>query len=313
MKNKNSQIQIIVDEQSNLARIDKLLCLHMADFTRSRIVLLIEEENVTVNSNAVAKNYKVKTGDVICVDIPELSEYVAEPQNIPIDIVYEDDDIVVVNKAKGMVVHPAHGNLDGTLVNALLYHCKGTLSGINGVMRPGIVHRIDKDTSGLLVVAKNDYAHNCLAEQFKEHSCEREYQTIVYGCPREECGTINMPIGRHKTQRKLMSCNTDRGKDAVTHYETIDKYNGFTHVKCRLETGRTHQIRVHMASIGHFVLGDHVYGRQVDKIKLNFEGQCLHAKTLGFIHPRTHEFMRFDSDLPQYFVDTLKKLKSISL
>ncbi len=310
--NNNNQFNLIVDEQSNLVRIDKLLCLHLENLTRSRIVSLIEEGAVTVNGLTVQKNYKVKPGDIICVEIPMPTEYIAQPENIPIDIVYEDNDLVVVNKQKGMVVHPAHGNFEGTLVNALLYHCKGSLSGINGVMRPGIVHRIDKDTSGLLVVAKNDNAHNFLAEQFKEHTCDREYQTIVWGRMNEQSGTINKPIGRHKTQRKLMSCNSDRTKEAVTHYEVIEQFDGFSHLKCRLETGRTHQIRVHMSTIGHFVLGDYVYGRPIDKIKLDFEGQCLHAKTLGFVHPTTKEFMRFDSELPQYFLNTLKKLHVIS-
>lgn len=304
-----NQIEIIIDEQSNLARIDKLLCLYIEELTRSRIVSLIEEGSVVVNSLPVQKNYKVKTGDVIVVNIPDACEYQAIPQDLPIDIVYEDEDIIIVNKAKGMVVHPAHGNLDGTLVNALLYHCKGTLSGINGVMRPGIVHRIDKDTSGLLVIAKNDFAHNHLSEQFKDHSCEREYQAIVFGNFRQISGTVNCPIGRHKTERKLMSCNSVRGKPAVTHYEVIKPYEGFSHIKCRLETGRTHQIRVHMSSIGHAVLGDLVYGRKTDKFKLGFEGQCLHAKTLGFVHPRTNDFVSFDSELPEYFVDILNKLK----
>jgi len=307
-----SQINLIVDEQSNLVRIDKLLSLHLEDLTRSRIVTLIEDGDVTVNNEAVSKNYKVKIGDSISVCVPEPVEYIAKPEKIDIDIIYEDDDLIVVNKRKGMVVHPAQGNYEGTLVNALLYHCKGTLSGINGVMRPGIVHRIDKDTSGLLVVAKNDAAHNFLAEQFKEHTCEREYQTIVFGDVKNDNGTIDKPIGRHKTQRKMMSCNSNNTKRAITHYEVVDKFDGFTHLKCRLETGRTHQIRVHMSSIGHFVVGDEVYGRKIDKIRLGFEGQCLHAKTLGFVHPTTKEFMRFDSELPEYFVDTLQKLHSIT-
>lgn len=306
----SNQIEIIVDEQSNLARIDKLLCLYIEQFTRSRIVSLIEDGSVTVNSMPVQKNHKVKTGDFIVVKIPEASEYQAVPQNIPIDVVYEDDDVIVVNKSKGMVVHPAHGNLDGTLVNALLYHCKGTLSGINGVMRPGIVHRIDKDTSGLVVVAKNDFTHSHLSEQFKDHSCEREYQAIVLGNFKDLSGTVDCPIGRHKTERKLMSCNTERGKPAVTHYEVIEQYDGFTHIKCKLETGRTHQIRVHLSSIGHPLLGDLVYGRKTDKYKLTFEGQCLHAKTLGFVHPKTNKFVIFDSELPEYFIDILNKLKA---
>ena len=312
LMNKPNQINLIIDEQSNLVRIDKLLCLHLTDLTRNRIVSLIEDGAVKVNGIVVSKNYKVKISDEICVLVPEPVEYEAKPENIAIDIVYEDDDLIVVNKKKGMVVHPAHGNYEGTLVNALLYHCKGSLSGINGVMRPGIVHRIDKNTSGLLVIAKNDFAHNFLAEQFKEHTCEREYQTIVVGNVKEDGGTVDRPIGRHQTQRKMMSCNSNHTKRAVTHYEVVEKFNGFTHLKCKLETGRTHQIRVHMSTIGHFVLGDDVYGKKVDKIKLDFEGQCLHAKTLGFVHPTTNEFMRFDSELPEYFVNILKKIQSIT-
>ncbi len=304
------KIEIIVDEQSSLVRLDKLLCLCVPDFTRSKLVDLISDNCVLVNGCPASKNYKVKVGEKIEVFVPEVKEYEAVAEDIPIEIVYEDSDLVVANKPKGMVVHPAHGNLTGTLVNALLFHCGSSLSGINGVMRPGIVHRIDKDTSGLLVVAKNDASHNFLAQQFKDHSCEREYQAIVYGNLKQDNGTIDKPIGRHKTERKLMSCNSLHSKRAVTHYETIDKYNGFTHVKCVLETGRTHQIRVHMSSEGHFIIGDMVYGRAIDKIKLDFEGQCLHAKTLGFVHPSTHEFMSFDSELPDYFLRTLKKLKN---
>lgn len=301
----------IVDEQSGFLRIDRLLCLYLDDFSRSKIVYLIDEGNVTVNGLVVSKNYKPKQGDSIEVLMPEVRDYEVEPERIPLDIVFEDEDLIVVNKPKGMVVHPAHGNYDGTLVNALLYHCKGSLSGINGVMRPGIVHRIDKDTSGLLVVAKNDTAHNCLAEQFKNHSCEREYRTIVCGNIREDNGVVDKPIGRHKTNRKMMSCYADNSKKAVTHFTVIERYNGFTYLKCKLETGRTHQIRVHLSSIGHFVLGDNVYGHPVDKIRVDFEGQCLHAKTLGFIHPTTNEFMRFDSELPFYFTGTLNKLTNL--
>lgn len=308
-----NKIEFTVDAQSSLVRLDKLLCLRLSEFTRSKIVSLIEDGAVTVNGAAASKNYKAKTGDLVEVLIPELREYEAEPEDIPIDIIYEDDDLIVVNKPKGMVVHPAHGNLNGTLVNALMYHCKGSLSGINGIMRPGIVHRIDKDTSGLLVVAKNDNAHNFLAEQFKDHSCEREYQTIVFGCVKSDNGTVDKPIGRHKTERKMMSCNAVHSKHAVTHYSVIDRYNGFTHLKCKLETGRTHQIRVHMASLGHFVIGDAVYGHAVQKIKLDFEGQCLHAKTLGFVHPSTKQFISFDSDLPEYFLNTLSKLRGITV
>lgn len=312
MSNVQNKIEFTVDMQSSLVRIDKLLCLHLPDFTRSRLVSLIEQNSVLVNNLPCNKNYKVRPNDKITVYIPKPVEYIAQPENIPLDIVYEDNDLIVVNKPKGMVVHPAQGNYNGTLVNALLYHCKGSLSGINGVMRPGIVHRIDKDTSGLLVVAKNDEAHNFLSEQFKNHSCEREYQAIVFGNLKTENGTVDKPIGRHKTERKLMSCNSLNPKRAVTHYEVISHFNGFTHVKCKLETGRTHQIRVHMSGLGHFVIGDSVYGRPITKINLDFEGQCLHAKTLGFVHPTTREFMRFNSDLPEYFEKTLAKLNKIT-
>ncbi len=310
-ENLQNKISFIVDEQSSLVRLDKLLCLYVPEFTRSKLVELINENQVMVNGHPASKNYKTKAGDLIEILIPEAKEYEAEAEDIPLDIVYEDDDLIVVNKPKGMVVHPAHGNLSGTLVNALLYHCKGSLSGINGVMRPGIVHRIDKDTSGLLVVAKNDKSHNFLADQFKDHTCEREYQAIVYGNIKNDSGTIDKPIGRHKTERKMMSCNSNHAKRAVTHYNVVDRYNHFTHVKCVLETGRTHQIRVHMSSEGHFIIGDLVYGREIGKIKLDFEGQCLHAKTLGFVHPSTGEFMSFDSELPDYFLNTLCKLKNL--
>lgn len=310
LQNDESKIEFIV-KQSSLTRLDKLLCLHLTEFSRSRIASLIEDGAVFVNGKPVSKNCKPKDGDIVTVNVPEIAEYEAVPENISINVVYEDDDIIVVNKPKGMVVHPAHGNLSGTLVNALLFHCKGSLSGINGVMRPGIVHRIDKDTSGLLVVAKNDKAHNCLAEQFKNHSIEREYRTIVFGKVKADNGLIDKPIGRHPSDRKKMSCNTLHSKNAVTHYHVIERYNGFTYVKCNLETGRTHQIRVHMSSLGHFVIGDLVYGREIHKIKLGFEGQCLHAKTLGFVHPSTNEFMRFDSELPVYFEQTLAKIENL--
>ena len=309
----SNKFEYIVDEQSSLVRLDKLLCLSLDGFTRNKIVSLIDDNCVLVNGDCVNKNYKVKVGDHITVLFPEVKEYQAEPEDIPLDIVYEDSDLIVVNKPKGMVVHPAHGNLSGTLVNALLHHCMSSLSGINGVLRPGIVHRIDKDTSGLLVVAKNDFSHNKLAEQFKEHSCEREYRAIVFGSLKNDEGTIDKPIGRHKTERKMMSCNAVNSKHAITHFEVIKRYNGFTYVKCKLETGRTHQIRVHMSSVGHFVIGDDVYGRPINKINLDFVGQCLHAKTLGFVHPTTGEFMKFDSELPEYFANTLKKIEGLSI
>lgn len=272
------------------------------DITRSYAVTLIADNNVKVNGKTVSKNTKLKNGDTIEITIPEPKEYSAIPENIPLDVVYEDNDLLVVNKPKDMVVHPAAGNLQGTLVNALLYHCGDSLSGINGVMRPGILHRIDKNTSGLLIVAKNDTAHLFLAEQIKEHSFTREYEAVVYGNLKDDSGTIDAPIARHPQKRKQMAI-VSGGRNAVTHYTVIERFGDFTHVRLKLETGRTHQIRVHMASIGHAVAGDEVYGPK--KVITKLGGQCLHAKKIGFIHPTTHKYMEFESDLPEYFKDFL--------
>ena len=291
-------------------RIDKLISDSDLQISRSTAVNLIELGKVEVNGKTVQKNYKVKQGDNIQIQIPEPVEYEAKAENIPLDIVYEDDFLLVVNKPKGMVVHPAAGNYEGTLVNALLYHCKDSLSGINGVMRPGIVHRIDKDTSGLLIVAKNDFAHTHLAEQIKEHSFTREYETIVFGNLKNDEGVIDAPIGRNPNDRKKMCVIEKNSKNAVTHYEVISHYKGYTYVKCKLETGRTHQIRVHMAYIGHPVSGDLVYGVKSEKV--NFQGQCLHARKIGFIHPKTNKYLEFTSDLPVYFKNHLKKIENIS-
>lgn len=291
-------------------RIDRFLCDLIDDISRSALANLIEKEYVTVNENTVAKNYKLRLDDVVKVTIPDPVTYDVEPENIPLDIVYEDDDLLVVNKQKGMVVHPAPGNYSGTLVNALLYHCADSLSGINGVLRPGIVHRIDKNTSGLLIVAKNDNSHKFLAKQIKEHSFTREYEAIVVGNIKDDTGTVDAPIGRHNVDRKRMTVTDKNSKNAVTHYQVIARYKGYTHIKCTLETGRTHQIRVHMAYIGHPVSGDEVYGLKSEK--LNFQGQCLHAKKIGFIHPTTQKYMEFDSKLPKYFQDYLIKLENIS-
>ncbi len=299
----------LVCEESSI-RIDKFVSDNISDLSRSSAVNLIEKGSITVNGKAVNKNYKLKSGDSVCVCIPDPVEYEAKAENIPLDIVYEDEYLLVVNKPKGMVVHPAAGNYDGTLVNALLYHCKDSLSGINGVMRPGIVHRIDKDTSGLLIVAKNDFAHTHLAEQIKEHSFTREYQTIVFGNLKDDCGTVDAPIGRNPNDRKKMCVISKNSKNAVTHFSVIERYKGYTHLKCKLETGRTHQIRVHMAYIGHPVSGDMVYG--VKKEKVDFVGQCLHAGKIGFIHPKTEEYMEFTSPLPEYFSNYLEKLRNIS-
>ena len=277
-----------------------------AEITRSRAAGLIADGNVLINGKAAAKNAKVKDGDSVTITLPDPETYDITPEDIPLDIVYEDGDLLVLNKPKGMVVHPATGNYSGTLVNALMYHCGDSLSGINGVMRPGIVHRIDKNTSGLLMVAKNDFAHNKLAEQIKEHSFTREYEAVVYGGLKADSGVIDAPIGRHPIKRKQMAVISENSKNAVTHYEVIKRFEGFTHVKLRLETGRTHQIRVHMAYIGHPVAGDEVYGPK--KVIKELGGQCLHAKKIGFIHPRTGEYMEFSSRLPDYFLNFLQRL-----
>lgn len=286
-------------------RLDVFLA-EKVDITRSYAATLIGEENVLVNGKKAAKNTKLKMGDAVQVTIPNPQEYTAEPENIPLDIVYEDEHLLVVNKPKDMVVHPAAGNYSGTLVNAILYHCGDSLSGINGVMRPGILHRIDKNTSGLLLVAKNDNAHLYLAEQIKEHSLTREYEAVVYGNLKNDNGTVNAPIARHPVKRKQMAI-VEGGKEAVTHYTVLERFGDFTHVRLRLETGRTHQIRVHMASLGHPVAGDDVYGPS--KVITKLGGQCLHARKIGFIHPKTHEYMEFSSELPQYFTKFLNECR----
>ncbi len=296
-----------VDDTQAGERIDKFLCANITTLTRSAVQKVIDSGTVTVGGIAVTKNYKVRPDDKIAVQMPQNRELDVEPQNIPLDIRYEDDDLLVVNKPKGMVVHPAPGNPDGTLVNALLYHCKGSLSGINGVIRPGIVHRIDKDTSGLLIVAKTDFAHLSLAEQIAAHSFSREYQTVVYGRMNTESGTVDAPIGRHPTDRKKMAVTQKNSKHAVTHFFVETQYRDFTHLRVQLETGRTHQIRVHMAYIGHPVAGDPVYGPK--KVITSLGGQCLHAGHIGFKHPRTRQKIEIDSELPEYFEAFLKGLR----
>ena len=283
-------------------RIDKYISGNTENLTRSAIQNLIEKSKITVNGKSVSKNYKLRDGDNIEIEIPEPENLDVKPENIPLDIVYEDNDLLVVNKPKGMVVHPAHGNYNGTLVNALLYHCKDSLSGINGVIRPGIVHRIDKNTSGLLIVAKNDISHVKLSEQIKAHSFTREYEAIACGYFKDKSGTVDAPIGRHHTDRKKMCVTYENSKNAVTHYEVIKQYGGYAHVRLRLETGRTHQIRVHLSYINHPVLGDDVYGKSYKGI----DGQCLHAKKIGFIHPTTGEYMEFISEVPDYFQKILR-------
>ncbi len=299
-------VNLTVDGENSDLRLDKYLVSQLEDFTRSAVSKLIEGGQVKVNDKTASKNYKCKAGDRVEIEIPDPVELDVTAENIPLDIVYEDSDLLVVNKPKGMVVHPAAGNYSGTLVNALLYHCKDSLSGINGVIRPGIVHRIDKDTSGLLIVAKNDTAHLDLAQQIKEHSFHRAYQAVAYGNFKEDNGTVNQPIGRHPKDRKKMAVTYKNSKNAVTHYEVISRYEKFTHIRCVLETGRTHQIRVHMAYIGHPLAGDEVYGPK--KVITQLNGQCLHAGELGFVHPRTKEYMEFTAPLPEYFTNFLKKL-----
>ena len=294
-------------ETENGERIDKYLSNEMSGFSRSYIQKLMKDGHVYVNGKAVKANYKLAYDDMITVEIPDLVEPDIVPENIPLDILYEDDDILIVNKPKGMVIHPAAGHYSGTLVNALMYHCGESLSGINGVMRPGIVHRIDMDTTGSLLVCKNDQAHQKLAEQLKVHSIKRVYHAIVCGNLKEDSGTIDAPIGRHPVDRKKMSINYQNGREAVTHYQVLERFGDYTYISCRLETGRTHQIRVHMASIRHPLLGDNVYGPQKCPFKL--QGQTLHAKILGITHPTTGEYMEFDAPLPEYFEDLLGRMR----
>ena len=303
----SEQVILTASPEDKGSRIDKYISDNIAELTRSAVQGLIEKGLVLAEGKAVSKNYKLRGGEEISVEIPEPEPMDAVPEDIPLDIVYEDDDLLVVNKPKGMVVHPAHGNYTGTLVNALLHHCGDSLSGINGVIRPGIVHRIDKNTSGLLIVAKNDASHLKLAEQIKEHSFTREYEAVACGYFKETEGTVDAPIGRHKTDRKKMCVTTENSRNAVTHYSVIKQYGGYAHVRLRLETGRTHQIRVHLSYIGHPVLGDDVYGKPYKGI----EGQCLHARKIGFIHPTTGEYMEFTSELPDYFVSILAKLEKM--
>ena len=288
----------IVDESTDHIRIDKYLNELLPDQSRSYIQKLLKDGHILVNNSIIKPNYKVKADDRIQIDIPEPIEANIEAENIPLDIIYEDNDVLIVNKPKEMVVHPAPGNYSGTLVNALMYHCKDSLSNINGVLRPGIVHRIDKNTTGCLIVCKNDQSHNFVADQLSEHSINRIYIGIVCGVLKDDEGTIDAPIGRNKRDRKLMSVNED-GKRAITHYKVLKRFRDYTLMQFKLETGRTHQIRVHMAHINHPLLGDDQYGRQ--KCKFNLTGQCLHAKTIGFIHPSTKEYVEFEVDEPEYF------------
>ena len=299
-------ILLRASEESKNQRLDAFLASSLDGLTRSQATRLIESGEVAVNGRAVSKSYKLASGEDIAVTLPEPEPVEAVPQDIPLDVVYEDADVIVVNKPSGMVVHPAPGHPDGTLVNALLYHCAGTLSGIGGALRPGIVHRIDRDTSGLIIAAKNDAAHQYLSAQLADHTLARTYECIVVGALREDRGTVDAPIARHPTGRKRMAVVAG-GREAVTHWEVIARYPGYTHVRCRLETGRTHQIRVHMAYIGHPILGDTVYGAKKEVPGLT--GQCLHAVGLRFLHPRTHEVVELSCPLPEEFTRMLQKIR----
>lgn len=296
-----------ITEEWEEERIDKALSGLVDSLSRSYIQKLMKEGKIKVNQAAVKANYRLKCDDEIKFRIPSAAEPDILPENIPLNILYEDEDVLVVNKPKGMVVHPAAGHYSGTLVNAVMYHCRGNLSGINGIMRPGIVHRIDKDTTGSLLICKNDFSHNHIAAQLKEHTVERKYHAICYGVLPLQEGTINAPIGRHPSDRKRMAITERNGKPAITHYKVLQRFDGYTYIECRLETGRTHQIRVHMASIGHPLLGDEVYSKG-HKSPFRLEGQCLHAKTLGFIHPRTEKHIETEAPLPEYFEHLLKIL-----
>ena len=288
-------------------RIDRYLAQHRPDLSRSWLQKLMEEGNILLNGKCPKPSAKVKSGDVITLSFPEPRQLDILPENIPLSILYEDDDLLVVDKPKQMVVHPAPGHEEGTLVNALMYHCHGKLSGINGILRPGIVHRIDQDTTGSLVVCKTDHAHRCLAAQLKDHAITRRYLAIVCGRLTEDCGTVDAPIGRHPVHRRKMAVVRTGGRHAVTHYLVLERFLHYTYIQCQLETGRTHQIRVHMANLGHPVLGDPLYG--FSHCPFSLQGQTLHASVLGFIHPTTGEYMEFEAPLPAYFTDLLEKLR----
>lgn len=304
-----SNEKLHISEQEINMRLDKFLKNKFPDMSRSHIQKQIKDGYILVNGDSKKSNYKISVSDIIIVRTPKPKKTITEPEDIPLDIIYEDNDIIIINKPKHMVVHPAPGHLSGTVANALLYHCKDSLSGINGIMRPGIVHRIDQDTTGVIVACKNDNSHRCLAEQLKEHSITRTYHAIVINHLKEEEGTIESTIGRNPVDRKKMAAGVKNGKNAITHYKVLDNLNNkYTYIECHLETGRTHQIRVHMASIGHPVLGDSLYGPT--KCPFNLEGQVLHAKTLGFIHPSSKEYVEFEAPLPEYFTKLLGILKS---
>ncbi len=304
------KFEFVVTDEYEGYRIDKLISELIDSFSRTFIQKLIDDKKVFCNNKNVKASFHVSEGDHVFMEIPPLSVPEIRPENIPLDILYEDNDVIVVNKPKDMVVHPAAGHYDGTLVNALMYHCRDNLSGINGVLRPGIVHRIDKDTTGSIIACKNDIAHQNIAAQLKEHSINRVYHAICYGIIREDEGDIDAPIGRSSQDRKKMTVVKEGGKEAFTHYKVLKRFeqDGFTYIECRLKTGRTHQIRVHMASIGHPLLGDEVYG-PAGRSRFKLNGQCLHAKTLGFIHPVSGEYIETEAPLPDYFSHLIEILK----
>ncbi len=298
----------VMEEQEG-ERLDKYLSIIYPDISRSFFQKLIKDSAILVNDTAEKANYRMKFEDVVTIHFPDAVNTTIEPENIPLDIIYEDDDLLIVNKPKGMVVHPSAGHYTGTLVNGIMYHCKDSLSGINGEIRPGIVHRIDMDTTGSLIVCKNDFSHVNIAEQIKIHSVNRIYEGIVHGNVKEDEGTIEGPIGRHQVERKKMAINEKNGKPAITHYKVLERFGNYTYMQFKLETGRTHQIRVHMSSIGHPLLGDSLYSSGKTAFK-NLEGQTLHAKTIGFIHPSTQQYVEFEAPLPEYFQKLLVQLKN---
>lgn len=307
MKDNMELFRFQITEDMEDERIDKCMAVLIDSLSRSFIQKLIKEEKVLVNGKAVKANYRAKADDDVSFYLPKAQEPDIEPEDIPLDVLYEDDDVLVVNKPKGMVVHPAAGHYSGTLVNAVMYHCRGNLSGINGVMRPGIVHRIDKDTTGSVIICKNDASHQSIADQLKEHSIVRRYRAIVQGVIKEEEGVVDAPIGRDANDRKKMAVNHKNGKSAVTHYKVLQRFSSYTYIECRLETGRTHQIRVHMSSLGHPLLGDQVYGPKKCPFP-RLEGQTLHAMILGFVHPTSREYVETCAPLPEYFQKLLEIL-----
>lgn len=304
------ELILLPEEESIGERADKYLAVQLPQYSRSFFQKLFKDDQIQIQNTPIKASYRITGEEEIALTIPDAQKPDIVPENIPLDILYEDQDLLVVNKPKGMVVHPAHGHYSGTLVNALMYHCGNELSGINGCMRPGIVHRIDMDTTGSLVICKNDKAHQSLSEQLKVHSIRRIYVAIVHGNIKEDSGTVNAPVGRHPTDRKKMSTHCKNGREAITHYKVLERFGDYTYIQCELETGRTHQIRVHMASIGHPLVGDEVYGPKKCPFK-GLQGQTLHARTLGIIHPSTGEYLEVNAPLPEYFIELLDRLRNI--